>query len=474
VHDILGLIPSLRNLLRPVNRLPPELLSHVVRYIPSVDARDARSTVPLTHVCRYWRESIISTPGNWTLVSSERVGLMRLSLERCKTAPIKLWLDMDQVRKKPGFSDSIVPYIQNTETLRLRRISTPDELTRTLPNFPQSMPNLRSLSLSGKPQRDQSVDPFQPLTLPLTHLSLVNFPLYPTFLSPRTLTDLTLRYPRFDLHLDTLLDFLERNPSLERASLDIRFTRSSFRSSRRQVAIGNRLRNLSITTADVWDNNALISNIALQTGAHLEISLYDRSAGFNGVLSVIYAARLSNLQSPAFMEYHADRRDVRLLGPNGSFSFKRLRGLECPFAEFPLLPLTEVRSFRLIRDAWKATGFPTNPITFPLSSFPALETLAIEYETNISGLLSTVFSNPSSSRSLKTLAFLDCTITEDFMKELAQFASNRKNTTSAWLHHIVIVNSRENLPSVTSIDTLKKYVPVVDARIGKELPADLM
>ena len=471
MHEILGLIPSLRNLLRPVNRLPPELLSHVVRYIPDMDARDARSIIPLTHVCRYWRESIVSTPGNWTLISNERVGLMELSLERCKATPIKLWLDMRQVRRYPGLSDPIIPYIQNTETLHLYHISTPDELIRTLPNFPQSMPNLRSLSLSGQ---DQSITLFPPLNLPLAQLSLMNFPLYPTCMSLSTLTDLTFHHLQFNLQLDTLLDFLEKNPLLERASLYIRFTDPSLRGSRRQAAIENRLQNLSICSTDVLDNNALISNIALQTGAHLEISLYDQNARFNNVLSVIYAARLSNLQSPTFMEYHADRRDVRLLGPNGSFSFKRLHGSEGPFAEFPLLPLTNVRSFCLIHHAGRATESSTSPTIFPSSSFPALETLTVKCETSISLLLSTVFSNPSSPRSLKTLAFLDCIITEEFMGELTRFASGRKNTASAWIRHIIIVNSRGNFPSITSIDALKEYVPVVDVRIGEELLVDLM
>jgi hypothetical protein len=475
VHDILGLIPSLRNLLQPVNRLSPELLSRVVQYIPSVDARDAKSIIPLTHVCRYWRESIVSTPGNWTLISSERFGLMRLSLERCKAAPIKLSLSMWRVGKIPGFSDSIVPYIQNTETLHCHNISTPDQLTQTLPNFPQSMPNLRSLSLSGQlVYWNQSIDPFQPLTLPLTHLSLLYFPLYPAFLSLGTLTDLNLHNYRFNLHLDTLLDFLERNHSLQHVSLGIQFAQSSLRSSRRQVAIGNRLRNLSISSTNVLDNNALISSIVLQTGVDLGISLYDKNAGFDDVLPVVYAARLSNLQSPTFMEHHADKGNLRLLGPNGSFSFRRFDGLGAPFAEFPLLPLTNVRSVCLIQGAREVMESSTNPITFPSSFFPALEMLAIKYETHISHLLSTVFSNPLSSRFLRTLAFLDCIIAEDFIGELTRFASSRKNTTSAWLHHIVIVNSRGNFPSVTSIDALKGCVPVVDVRIGEELPTDLM
>jgi hypothetical protein len=458
-------------MLRPVNRLPPELLSHIARYTPDVDARDARPIIPLTHVCRYWRESIVSTPENWTLISNERVGLMELSLERCKTAPMELQLDMRRARKFPGLPDLIVPYIQNIETLRLHNISTPDELTWAFQNFPQSMPNVRLLSICGHANLDQSIDPFRLSALPLTHLLLMEFPLYPTLLSLSTLTDLTLSYYHINLHLDTLLDFLERNRSLERAVMHIRFARSSLKSSRRQVAIGNRLRNLSIRCTDVLDNNALISSIALQTGAHLEIFLCDLNAGFNDVLPVVYAARPSNLQSPTFMEYHTHKRNIRLVGPNGSFAFEINDDPGALFAEFPLLPLTSVRAFCFVRHAMQSTESST---TFPSSFFPALETLAIKCETNISHLLSTVFSNPSFSRSLKTLAFLNCVITEDFMGELTRFASNRKSTTSAWLHHVVIVNSRGNLPNVTSIDALGEYVPVVDVRIGKELPIDLM
>ena len=74
---------------------------------------------------------------------------------------------------------------------------------------------------------------------------------------------------------------------------------------------------------------------------------------------------------------------------------------------------------------------------------------------------------------MKTLAFLDCNLTEDFMEELARFASNRKNTASTRLHRVVIVDSKGKLPSVVSVDALGKVVPVVDVRMSKELPGDL-
>jgi len=113
------------------------------------------------------------------------------------------------------------------------------------------------------------------------------------------------------------------------------------------------------------------------------------------------------------------------------------------------------------------------PAVFPSLSFPVLETLVLERETAVSSLLSALFWNPSSSPSLKTLAFLDCDLDDGVMEELTRFSSDRKKTTSAWLHRVVIVNSRGQLPHFTLIDKLGKRVSVVDVRIGSELPSDL-
>jgi len=461
-----------------VNRLPPEILSYITQYIPDENARDTRLIIPVTHVCRYWRESIISTADIWTSISSRSKDLAALSLDRSKAAPLNLWLDTLQIRSNPGFPDLIAPYMQNVETLFFCCASSIGELSQTLPKFPQSMPNLQSLSLSGPARAsrwDWSSDPFGPLTADLTHFSLRNVPLYPSFLHFRALTDLVLYSDRFGLHVDTLLDFLEQNGSLESVTLDLRFAEPSLRISRRRAPIENRLRSLSIRSTDTMENDALISNITLWRGARLEITLAGLGTGLNGILPVISAIHLSNLQPSTFMEYRPDKWSIRLLGPNGSFSFNRFPGPEDPFAWFSLLPLTNIRGFYLARrEERESFFFAIDPIVFPPSFLPVLETLAIEREPTVSHLLSALFSNPSSSPSLNTLAFLNCNLDEAFMEALTRFASKRKNTASAWLHRIVIVNSKGNLPRVALIDALGKHVPIVDARIGKNLPKDLI
>jgi hypothetical protein len=462
-----------------VNKLPPEILSHIARHIPHERATNAESIMPLTQVCRYWRECITSNPEHWTLVSnySPRIGLAALSLERAKTARLGVEIDMGSFREEPESFRLIIPYIQNIDTLGVDEISDIKELDQVLPDFPRSTPNLRSLALSqyfdtnADLQWDRSIDPFKSLAPTLRYLKLNDIPLYSSFLRLRALTELDLVNRWFDLHLDTLLDFLEENRSLERVTLRIEFTEPSLRISPRRAAIRNRLQRLAIHFADVIDGQALISSIALQRGAHLEISSLHQRVGFNEVLSGISTAHLLNLRSSTFMEYRPSRGDIQLTGPNGTFSFSGFPSPEGHVVTFPPLPLIGIREFRLIHE-WEPES-TTGPPVFHPPSFPALETLVIHCKSNVSRILSALFSNPSSSPSLKTLAFLNCYLSDDFMEELVQFALDRMDTTLTSLHHVVIVNSGGRFPSTDWLDQLEGHVPIVDVRRDKKLPADM-
>ena len=449
-RDVLRLIPSLQNLLRPANRLPPEVLSHITRcLLQRNNALDTRQVIPLTQVCRYWRESIISVPANWTLICNLRKGLTALTLQRVKAASLKVHLDADP--RDLGSFDLLAPYAQNINTLWIMGPTTIEKLRRVLPDFPRSTPNLRSLSLNFV-HRDQSIDPFESLASTLEYLEFFDIPLYPSILRLRSLTEFAYFAYEFDLHLDTLLEFLEENHMLERVTLDVSFKEASLRSSRRQITIGNRLRYLSIYCRG--NSQVIISRIALQRGAQLDIITYS-SGQLNDILSGVSTTHLSNLPSPIFIKYRTCPRSIRLSGPNGKFSTQSPFILtEVPtFVEFPLLPLT--------------------PLVFDQSPFPALEILVVNCETSISHLLSALFSNPPSPPLLKTLAFIGCNLTEDFMEELTQYASKRKDTTSAWLYKVVITHPDGVFPSISAIRKLTEHVSVVDVRIGAKLPGDL-
>lgn len=117
----------------PVNRLPPEIISYIARCALGDCDVDARPIFPLTHVCRYWRDSIISMPENWSLISDERRDLAALSLERAKAAPLIVRLNPSKLETDPGFLDLLLPHIQNTISLFVADFLAIDELVRALP-----------------------------------------------------------------------------------------------------------------------------------------------------------------------------------------------------------------------------------------------------------------------------------------------------------------------------------------------------
>ena len=392
------------------------------------------------------------------------------SLKRAKEARLEVHLDMDSIF--PGFLDIIAPYLGNIKALRFSQLTAIEDLTRTLPNFPQSMPNLRSLELvdSGdRPNWDPSLDPFEPFSDTLREISLYDIPLYPSFLKPRTLTELTLEYGKTPLPLGALLDYLEESHSLKRVDISIYFMDTTLPIPQRRATITNRLQHLSITCWDARVSQTLVSSIPLQRGAHLAISSYDGDGlRLKDILSGISMTHLPNLLSPTFMKYEPFAQEIQLIGPNGSFLYDTHHYSKMgAFVDFLILPLTNVQEFHL--------AYAKSPITFDPQLFPSLQTLVIE-NIDRPHLFFTLLSNPSSFPSLNTLAFLGCYIAEGsgFMEELVRFASGRKNTTSARLHRVVMVQDTGDSPDVDSIRELEKHVPVVEVLFGSELPTGIV
>ena len=328
--------------------------------------------IPLTHVCQYWRHSIVSAPENWARISNGRTELAQLSLERAKAAPLDVHLMFDL--KKETF-DFLLPHARKIVSLRCVHFTVIEELAQALPNFPKSMLNLQSLGLSCIQDTNPSraIDPFDFSThTTLRELSLYNVPLYPSILGFRTLTEFDPWNLRINLHVDTILTFLETNQSLERANFDINFEEDSLRRSRRQTPVKCSFRHLMIWCDYEGNVKPLISNMVFQEGATLEIVDYG-NGGLTRILSGFSTTRLPGLSSPISMEYQPSPRNIQLRGPDGSFFYMKVSEGEPPFLEeFRLFPIAGMRELRLrCYESWV-------PSQFRLSLFPALEVLVVD------------------------------------------------------------------------------------------------
>ncbi|KAF9814800.1 hypothetical protein IEO21_04908 [Rhodonia placenta] len=133
-NELLHTISDVRvsiNAQRPVNRLPVEILSEIFHQVlppfqlasylkslspqsflvwdPFFDFKDTDALLPLTHVCRWWRDVALDTPTLWTTLfgSSHSAAIDEYRL-RSKSAPLKVLnvenkhLDVQQLWRTDG------------------------------------------------------------------------------------------------------------------------------------------------------------------------------------------------------------------------------------------------------------------------------------------------------------------------------------------------------------------------------------
>ncbi|KZV63139.1 hypothetical protein PENSPDRAFT_657578 [Peniophora sp. CONT] len=184
LEDILVL--SLKAAQDPSAILPPELLAHIFLFLTSIyplnlaaDPGQELGWVYVTHVCRRWRATALSTPSLWTRLSPDMGPVWEVFIERSKAALLFIEgrFNMNNVVYAPGLLPSLHKHQDRIQELCLSKLSPPffvqlfNRLTGPLPNlralaavtcqydFPvprlppdflsSIAPNLRELRLSG-------------------------------------------------------------------------------------------------------------------------------------------------------------------------------------------------------------------------------------------------------------------------------------------------------------------------------------
>ena len=250
---------TLRSYLRPINRLPPELIVHIFSYLGG-----GTFVVPASQVCRRWRNVALDMPSLWTVIREEDdVFTAQCFMERSRRAKLDVSFIVN-MRAPDDFSilrNLVIPHAMRIRRLHLdvysdraydfyRKLADRDFLLPGLEHFSIRMnqPGWHDDAQYGPlPSRESffgESEFFERLTfravLPLpTHLS-------------DTIKSLTLSDRVFDL--DALLGCLEAAPNLEYLAL-LNSVPHTFDSSARGFVVSlNRLREFNWFQVLVCDN----------------------------------------------------------------------------------------------------------------------------------------------------------------------------------------------------------------------------
>lgn len=216
LSDLIPKFKALRNLLAPIHKLPPEILSQIPKFFP------IRDLVVATQVCHYWRTTFISCGPLWCNINCVRGPEALVCLHRSKGSPIHV-----TVRKIPDEEvlARLSPHIGRIKSLHLQSRWSVAQSVFT--SFTDPAPNLETLLVICRPSTAAAgpvpstlltgnLPNLRSLTLQGLASDLANFNL-PNLIYFEMSMVTSSPIPIF---LTNLLDFFERSPLLEAVHID--------------------------------------------------------------------------------------------------------------------------------------------------------------------------------------------------------------------------------------------------------------
>jgi len=436
----------MRNSLRPVNRLPPEILASCATFVSD---NDPRPIVPLTHVCQYWQRSICSDPRSWASISTAWKRLAPLSLERAGAVLLTVDITVSDIKGSEGFLESFLPHISKISSLRVAGCLMIEVVANDLPGFFDSpMPNLTSLELqqAAEPSETFPSGGTPPLlalenVLKVRSLRLTRTPIYPTLFRIASLRELQLVGYANPFDFSTFIGLLRSNLNLESIVLDIGFVADPAEMGTTRKVPLSRLQRLSIACAKAIDSKGLLSCISFPRGVQIEVESteWNLSASLGSFLPSPPTS-IHDLVTPiTTIKIQTAKRELQFFGNGSSFTFRSSRSpLNAHewLALFPTVPVRELQ-INIHRHGITAAG-----LSNVMKRLPALETLAISKgAVSPAWLVFALTEQPVLCPALKTVALFDCDVGSDFIRELEKAMANRGNLTAAQVYRVVIVNS---------------------------------
>jgi hypothetical protein len=128
----------------PVNGLPPEVLCRVFQH-----RNCGQDLVVATHVCRYWRSTLISDPSLWTSIllnSTSDANRTQTYLERSKSATLDIKIISDHLKDLHVFQN-LSPHISRTRSFIIDGLG-PNFIAISSLLLCKPVPSLEYLSMS--------------------------------------------------------------------------------------------------------------------------------------------------------------------------------------------------------------------------------------------------------------------------------------------------------------------------------------
>ena len=470
LHEVV----TLRNSLRPVNRLPREVLASCATFVSDTDPRPI---VSLTHVCRYWRKAISSSPRNWASIATAWKRLVPLCLKRAGAVPLTVDITISDIGSGEDFLESLIPNVPRVDSLRLTGYSTIEVIAQDLPGFFDSpIPKLVSLELQ------QSVAPVQPFpsdetpTPPvfrdirtLKSLHLTQTPIYPALFHIASLVELKLIGYTTPFDFGVFIKLLESHLALVFVDLDIRFTDGSvWDPPARKVSLP-RLRHFSVSCSEAIDSKGLLSCITFPRGIDLEV-LFTKP-GICPEIDLFLPSRLNAMQELLYpISAIKTRKNPSMLQLFGNNSFFSLNALDRHTKLYPGIELFSTIDVRELHVDIHSSLPTDHRLSWVLERLPALEIFVISKTTFPLGALHILAAEPVLCPSLNTIIFFNCDMPEPVIEELGDVITQRYNAFGTRLYRVVIIYSTTAVPNLQVIQQLRKSVPCVEVRVDDKLP----
>ena len=199
----------MKNNFAPISKIPPDVFSLIPGYLE--DDEEDENLVAMTHVCRGWRELLITRPSLWTRLYCKNTDRTRVYIERSKSAPLRLSLyRRENANYLKGAFLLAVPHLGRLQSLVA--LGPANILRNLTPHISRPLPLLTELKI------EIVYDPAPVLTSALLNgdlssLRLLRLDGVVTQLPWRNMSDLTTfelsRVPEDKITITRLLDFFE-------------------------------------------------------------------------------------------------------------------------------------------------------------------------------------------------------------------------------------------------------------------------